>query len=81
MARPKKEAEGPKCPLCGGDMPVEYSCHMEQFSGRAGWHMSFKPRLTMCHTCSDELLKTIESWYKKRNKTKQFDKWNVEAKE
>lgn len=44
MARPKKEVEIPKCPICGEEMPYEaISCNFEQLSGRAEWHMSFNP--------------------------------------
>jgi len=77
MARPKKEAETPKCPLCGAEMLVEYSCNMESFVGRASWHMDFKPRIVMCKDCSSELLQFVNQWYKRRNKTGVYDKWSV----
>lgn len=78
MPRPKKEEEIIKCPICEGEMNVEYDCHMEHFLGRANWHMSFKPRLTMCKQCSDKLLLAVENWYKERNKTNHFNKWEIE---
>lgn len=77
MARPKKVNEYQACPICGSAMPVVYSCNIEVFSGRAGWHLNFNPRINMCSNCSNELLKSINSWYKKQNKTGLNDKFKI----
>lgn len=69
MPRPKAEKLIPACPICGGEMQVEYTCNMETFAGRAGWHMDFSPRLKMCQTCSNELLAQVNKWFKKQDKT------------
>lgn len=70
MPRPKKEKEYPKCPICGGDIKSEpYRCNFETFAGRAGWHMSFYPKINMCQDCSDALLASLERWFATRDKT------------
>lgn len=75
MPRLKSERTTPKCPLCGGNMPVEYACNFEQMTQRASWHISFNPRMTFCDDCSKELLNSVEKWYKKRNVTSKYSKF------
>lgn len=77
-----KKKEPILCPLCGrevtgGDM---YQCNFEQFAGRAEWHMSFEPRITMCHECSQTLLNYMERWFKTCDKTHTYKKFSKEWK-
>lgn len=77
MARTKKEIEIPKCPICGGEMPYEpINCNFEHMIGRAGWHMSFNPRMNMCRECSKSLLDHVETWFTRRNKTNTYKKFS-----
>lgn len=74
MARTKQVAPTPKCPICGGDMPIEYSVNFEQLTGRAEWHLPFAPRIKMCAKCDDELIKTVTKWFSKVNVTDEYKK-------
>lgn len=74
MGRPKIEKETPKCPLCGGEMLIEYSCNFEQITQRAGWHLVFTPRMKFCAECSKTLLATVHQWYHSRNRTGNYNK-------
>ena len=74
MARTKREASTPKCPICGGDMPIEYIANFEQLTGRAEWHLPFAPRMKMCDKCNKDLQTTVVHWYKHVNKTDEYSK-------
>lgn len=75
MPRTKKEIEYPACPICGNPMITEYPINMETFTGRAGWHLDFNPRFSMCHDCSEELLIYINKWFKKCDKVHTLKKF------
>lgn len=78
MAR-HKEVVVNKCHICGEPMIVEYPMNMEIFSGRAGWNMSFYPKINMCKNCSDNLLEYMEKWFKHCNKTNECKKFNLKG--
>ena len=74
MARTKQQASTPKCPICGGDMPIEYIANFEQITGRAGWHLQFAPRMNMCSQCNSDLIKAFSKWFKSAYKTGEYAK-------
>lgn len=74
MARTKREASTPKCPICGGNMPIEYAVNFEQLTGRAEWHLPFAPRIKMCAKCDYELIKAVTKWFSKVNVTDEYKK-------
>lgn len=74
MGRSKQVAETPKCPICGGDMPIEYTTNFEQLTGRAEWHLPFAPRMKMCAKCNKDLQTTVAYWYKHVNRTNEYSK-------
>lgn len=74
MAIAKATAESPKCPLCGGDMPVEYAANFEQLTGRAEWHLPFAPRMKMCAKCNKDLQTAVVYWYKHVNRSGEYSK-------
>ena len=74
MARTKQVASTPKCPICGGDMPIEYIANFEQLTGRAEWHLPFAPRIKMCAKCDYELIKAVTKWFSKVNVTDEYKK-------
>lgn len=69
MARPKTEKLIPACPICGGEMRVEYIANMNQIVGTADWHLDFSPRLKMCGECHKSLIEVTNKWFKKQDKT------------
>lgn len=69
------------CPLCGKEMQIIYGYNFEQLTQRAGWNMSFEPRMNICKDCSTELLASLEAWFKKRNKSNKYKKFTKENKE
>jgi len=77
MGRPKKEEiEVPKCPVCGGKMieqPIK--CNMEALDGRASWHLDFQSKILMCRACSNNMIETLNKWFKNRNKTNIYSKY------
>lgn len=74
MSRIKQTVDVPKCPICGGDMPVGYTANFEQLTGRAEWHLPFASRMKMCDKCNGDLLKAVGYWYKHVNKTDEYSK-------
>ena len=74
MARTKQQTPTPKCPICGGDMPIEYITNFEQLTGRAAWHLPFAPRINMCAKCDYELIKAVTKWFSKVNVTDEYKK-------
>lgn len=72
----KKNKEPVLCPICGKEMVGDpYQCNFEQMVGRACWHLSFQPRMNMCHECSQNLLSYVERWFKTCNKTNIYKKF------
>lgn len=66
------------CPICGSvveDYGDLNKCNFEIMTGRAGWHMSFQPRMEMCGECSDKLLTYIEKWFLFCDKTHIYKKF------
>ena len=45
-------------PITGGD---PYRVNFEAMVDRAGWNMSFQPKMVICHDCSDNMLAYLES--------------------
>ena len=74
MARTKQIAPMPKCPLCGGDMPVEYTANFEQLTGRAEWHLPFASHIKMCCKCNSDLLKAVGHWFRHVDSTGEYAK-------
>ena len=72
----RKEKEKPFCPVCGKETKENelYSCNFETMAGRAGWNLTFYPKMKMCHECSNNLLNYIERWFKVSDKTGYFKK-------
>lgn len=65
-----KKKEPNKCPICGKEVKTDnFRCNFEQMTGRAGWHLTFQPKVEMCDECSRKLLDYIERWFKVCNKT------------
>ena len=76
-----KKKEPTYCPLCGKEMVGEpYQCNFEHMAGRAGWHMTFEPRMSFFHECSQNLLNYLERWFKTCNKTNKYKKFAEEKK-
>ena len=74
MGRTKQVEPTPKCPICGGDMPIEYIANFEQLTGRAEWHLPFAPRMKMCSQCNSDLIKAVSKWFKSADKTGEYAK-------
>lgn len=74
MARTKQAVDLPKCPLCGGDMPTEYTVNFEQVTGRADYRLPFASRMKMCSKCNADLIKGLTFWFHHVNKMDEYKK-------
>lgn len=64
-------------PITGGD---PYRVNFEAMVDRAGWNMSFQPKMVICRDCSDNMLAYLEKWFKFCNKTDEYKKFGGKKK-
>lgn len=64
------------CDVCGCQVEsgIVYPVNFEHMLGLAGWHMTFEPRMNLCHECSRNLLAYVERWFKFCDKTHKYKK-------